>query len=292
MVATRGGRGRPPCKIGLRMPGAFAARTGSRDMSPIEFYLKLRLHGPQVPAALDRARGIAAVARGDRAGALRCDWFLQEPRSELIAMLVLRNLDALESHLQGAQAAYGELVRPGAAELILLGGAGSGVGSALERWLRVAVHAFEFGGGRAAQSAARGFAHEDGAIATPHIEIFTRFAIRSGRNAVFRRSAAALVDIVCAQDPGTPRYDWFYDASGEAGLALDTYADPASMFAHMRNAHDVHEQLLHDATMITEFLGELPPRAREAVAKYDPYVARFVCGIGAHSAGALAPRGD
>ena len=60
---------------------------------------------------------------------------------------------------------------------------------------------------------------------------------------------------------------------------MDCYKDTPSMFAHMKNAHDVHELLFDHSTMVTEFLGELPDEAKAAVARYNPYILPLYAGL-------------
>ena len=90
---------------------------------------------------------------------------------------------------------------------------------------------------------------------------------------------ADLIPIVSSKDPGTTRYDWFYDDEKLQCVAMDCYKDTPSMFAHMKNAHDVHELLFDHSTMVTEFLGELPEEAKAAVARYNPYIRPLYAGL-------------
>jgi quinol monooxygenase YgiN len=111
------------------------------------------------------------------------------------------------------------------------------------------------------------------------IEIYTGFAIQPGQLAQFKRLAVELTNVVRAKDLGTTRYDWFYNDAQHVCIAMDTYVDAPAMFAHMKNCHEAHEKLLPLSTMTTEFLGELPSVAMQAVAKYQPYILKFLCGL-------------
>ena len=145
-----------------------------------------------------------------------------------------------------------------------------------------------FAYGMQARSGIQCVARPAGRQPTEHIEIYTHFALHPGKLDVFKRDAAALLEVVKQKDTGTSRYDWFYDDANLTAVAADTYDDPASMFSHMRNCHEAHNKLLHHSTMVTEFLGTLPLAAMQAVAKYDPYIAPFLVGLRAYSSGGYA----
>jgi quinol monooxygenase YgiN len=144
---------------------------------------------------------------------------------------------------------------------------------------------FRFAAGLGPGSAASSFNPAGGRGETNHIEIYTRFFINPGSLAAFREAAAAMLQTTRENDPGTSRYDWFYDAAESECLALDTYDDAAAMFAHMANCHDAHERLLANATMVTEFLGGLPAAALAGLSKYEPYILPFFAGLKPYSQG-------
>lgn len=215
-------------------------------------------------------------------GLTRCDWFCHESQAEYVGMLGFADERALLGHLTTQGPIYAALQAAGEWRCECLGQPPEAVREALVGWR---VRYFRFALGKAAQSAAGLYRRTAGAALTPHLEIYTRFLVREDRLAAFMQTAQELVEIVKRLDPGTSRYDWFMADDTPIVLAMDTYDDPASMFAHMRNAHDVHEHLMPDATVETEFLGELPAEAAERVARYSPHVLRFVAGLSAHSGG-------
>jgi quinol monooxygenase YgiN len=257
-------------------------------MNPIEIHCKLALEPGSMPCALDQARALVEAARPIQAeelpAVLRCDWFAHDAKQECIGMLAYRGDAALIAHRVAAAESFAALERTGTLEVRFLGQPSA---EAFRHWAHLSPSVVEFDSGITGTPGAARYRDRSAAASKRHIEIYTTFAIRAGRVADFRRNAAAVLDIVKQKDPGTARYDWYYDDATGSCVALDTYSDPASMFAHMRNCHDAHEKLLHDSTMLTEFLGELPPEAMAAVAKYQPYVVRFVAGLQPFSAGGL-----
>ncbi len=257
-------------------------------MYPIEIYCKLRLQPDAQPRSLDIIRSIIEAARtirsGEQSGVLRCDWFVQDAKHEMIGMLAYRDDGALIAHRLAASAFFDALESLAVFEVRFLGRPSA---EALRHWAHLSPSIVEFDSGIRAAPGATQYRQVGAIVPKPHIEIYTTFAIQAGRIADFRRDAAAVLEIVKERDPGTARYDWYYDDASGSCVALDTYDDAAAMFAHMRNCHEAHEKLLHESTMVTEFLGELPPEAAVAVAKYNPYVVRFIAGLTSYSAGGL-----
>lgn len=257
-------------------------------MQPIEIYVKLKF----APAALGRlrdcARAIVAAAKREP-GCIRCDWFLQAQRHEAIAMLVYRDAAALRAHRLAATPEEGQLRSIGSVAVEFLGQPPAQAQLELQSYSPTVMH---FASGLDAQSGAAHFARPEAApgataAATPHIEIYTRFSLRREGLAAFKQGADQLLELVRKGDPATSRYDWFFDDARLACVAMDTYADAPGMFAHMKNCHDAHAKLLEHSVMVTEFLGTLAPEAMQAVAKYDPYIAPFLVGLGPHSAGGI-----
>jgi quinol monooxygenase YgiN len=196
-------------------------------------------------------------------------------------MAVHRDTDALRSHIASAGALYGRLTQQASVALQWIGRPAAAALQALPLQAMIA----DFDSGQGATSGADKFSRDINGQPIPHIEIYTHFAVQPGKLAEFKVHARECLDIVVARDPGTARYDWFYDDANLVSLALDTYNDPQSMFAHMKNCHDAHEKLLRVSAMTTEFLGELPPEAMAAISKYNPYVVRFVAGLKPYSSG-------
>jgi quinol monooxygenase YgiN len=258
-------------------------------MGPIEIYVKLKSRGGDWAAIRSHIDSIISAAKGRGSGLTRCDWFLSEKKQEWVAILVCSGARAAQSHFRDNIADYAGLFERCDLAVDVLSGATPEVLAALpDKGLRV----FEFGGGLKSATGAAQFSADivspvAGRIGSDHIEIYTRFEIKPNDQPIFKQLAAELVSVVKAKDPGTPRYDWFYDDANRLSVAMDTYANASAMFAHMKNCHDVHHELLQHASMVTEFLGELPKDAMQAVAKYDPYIVKFYAGLRPYSSGRL-----
>ncbi len=232
-------------------------------MRPLEFYAKLSIR--DLEQFKRAAAALATAATANDSGVLRCDWYLNEATQESVAMLVWRDRAALQAHRGRAALAVAALSASCECALTSLGELSTAVraelGDCKPQILRYAD----------------GLTKKVTAAGAP-IEIATKFHIRAGMLDVFKRDAIALTDIVRREDPGTIRYDWFYDDANLLCYAMDTYRDSEAMFVHMRNCHAAHEKLLQHSAMVTEFLGALPAPAAAAVAKYNPYVAAFFFG--------------
>jgi quinol monooxygenase YgiN len=217
---------------------------------------------------------IVDAARRPGSGMSRCDWFVNDERREYVAMIVHADADSMQAHHTACSDAYNDLLSHARGALDIFD-ATDIVG---------ALDATEFAGLAGYQL--RQFEYADGLgargarpIADLTIEIVTVFAVLPGQLALFKQQARELTDIVRDRDTGTARYDWYYNDRDNICIALDTYVDAAAMFAHMKNCHDAHEKLLKISTMTTDFLGELPAVAMQVVAKYNPYILRFVGGL-------------
>jgi quinol monooxygenase YgiN len=250
-------------------------------VSAIEIYTKWRVKPERMASFLQTAHDLVARTLTNDPGTLRCDWFVNDDRYEVISMVVHRDTEALAAHVASCGALYGQLIGNAGFDLQWVGRPSATALAALPVTNRIAA----FDSGRQADSGSAGFHRNISAAPLSHIEIFTQFAIHPGKLAEFRQYAKQCLDRVCQSDPGTSRYDWFYDEPNQTCLALDTYNDPASMFAHMKNCHEPHARLLELSTMTTEFLGDLPHYARAAIAKYNPYIARFFAGLKGYSSG-------
>ena len=240
-------------------------------MSNVEFYAKLKIREGQLAAFKRHVDAIVDAAR-NRADTLRHDWFLYEGKGESVVMAVYRDDAAFQSHHAAACEHFDALPRICAPSLEFLGDAAPATQAALAAF-NPRVFKFAYGIKPASTTL-----HE--ALRSPAgIEIYTKFTIFPGHLDGCKRVGADLIPIVSSKDPGTSRYDWFYDDEALQGIAMDCYLDTPSMFAHMKNAHDVHELLFDHSTMVTEFLGELPEDAKAAVARYNPYILPLYAGI-------------
>jgi quinol monooxygenase YgiN len=255
-------------------------------VGPIEIYVKLKSRRGDWATIRSRIDSIISAASRRGSGFTRCDWFLSEKKLEGVAIFVCSGARAVLSHFRDNTAGYAALCECCDMAVEVLNGAAPEVLAALPG---KSPRAFEFGGGLNSVTAAE-FSTDivspvAGRVGSDHIEIYTRFEIRPNDLPIFKKLAAELVSVVKAKDPDTPRYDWFYNDASGLSVAMDTYANAGAMFAHMKNCHDVHHELLQHASMVTEFLGDLPQEAMQAVAKYDPYILTFCAGLKPYSSG-------
>ena len=250
-------------------------------MKPIELYAKLQWRTGGMPTFKECAAAIVEVAK-PLDGCLRCDWFVHEARQEAILMVVWRDAEAQRLFWQSGAALFAKLTQQAAIAVEFLGRPPA-LADIVLRPLMPQV--LQFSRGIDADSGAQKFSRAVTAEQSCHIEIYTHFRIHRECLAPFKSTATELLAIVRSKDPGSSRYDWYFDDERLLCVALDTYDDAPAMFSHMKNCHDVHARLLDYSTMVTEFLGALPPDAMQAVAKYDPYIATFLLGLKPYSSG-------
>lgn len=244
-------------------------------MARVETYARYRIRD----GAVDEFRRLAAaLVRGAGRGGpapVRFDWFSNGDRGEAAAIAIHRDDRALAAHLAAAATGYRALLAT--CEVQSLDVLGAAAPQALAEVFGVAPRAFRFDKGLTRIPAT------DPALGW--IEVYTRFAIRPGELVPFRAYADEIVRIADERDPGTLRYDWYYDAAGEQCIAMDTYAGLKATVDHMKNCHEPHEGLLRHASMVTKFLGELAPDAQARLAAFRPFVLGFDVGLRPRSSG-------
>jgi quinol monooxygenase YgiN len=237
-------------------------------MATIEIHARLTGRTGGFHAVKRIAGAIVVAARQPGSGVARCDWYANDAKRECVAMIEHATAATMQAHYAAAGNHYQALLLHASGALDIFGAPDASTWAALEGYgLRIFQYADRLGA-PAVRNAA-----------VPRIEIYTGFAIQPGQLAQFKRLAVELTNVVRAKDLGTTRYDWFYNDAQNACIAMDTYVDAPAMFAHMKNCHDAHEKLLPLSTMTTEFLGELPDVAMQAVAKYQPYILKFLYGL-------------
>jgi quinol monooxygenase YgiN len=242
-------------------------------MANVEFCAKLKIQVSQLVSFKRHVDAIVGAANAAGSGALRCDWFIDEIKNEAAAMVVYRDESAMLSHHDVVGSHYDALADCSKRELEFFGDPSAAIVKAMSRF-NPRVLKFAYGLNKTSTPMHGALTNE-----VRGIEIYSRFTIHGGHFDACKAVGAALIPIVSSKDPGTTRYDWFYDEASLQCVAMDAYADTPSMFAHMKNAHDVHEELFDHSTMMTEFLGELPQEAKAAVARYDPYILPVYAGL-------------
>ncbi len=240
-------------------------------MSNIEYYAKLKISNGQLSHFKAQADAIVHIAK-DSKSVLRCDWFINEEKGEAVAMVVHTDNAAMQLHHAAAHAHYEAIAACCKGTLQFFGAAPSPIPAALTQ-LNPRTLPFAYGLQATPTTITQSY------LAGGGIEIYTLIDIFAEHLDGCKAVGADLIPIVSSKDPGTTRYDWFYDDEKLQCVAMDCYKDTPSMFAHMKNAHDVHELLFDHSTMVTEFLGELPEEAKAAVARYNPYILPLYAGL-------------
>lgn len=251
-------------------------------MSVIESYAIFRPHDGRVDEFRSLLDLVIDKVGKNEPGTLRYDWFSNAIGTEYLAIDTYVDEAAMFQHQQNVGKQFAQLLGLVDMELEVLGELSSTADQALTR-LGPQRYWFEYGLDQ--HSASDRFIRDAQAGGSDHIEIYTKFTIEPGKAQTFKSLAAELLDVVKTKDRGTIRYDWFYDADGRQCLALDTYRDVEAMFAHMKNANVAHGKLLEIATVVTEFVGELPAEAQAAVKKYEPEIWTFHRGLKPYSSG-------
>ena len=242
-------------------------------MANVEFYTKLKINNGQLADFKRHVDAIVGAGNASNGATLRCDWFINEVKNESVAMMGHRDDAAMLAHHSAVGSHYEAIANISSSELEFFGDPSSAVIKTMSRF-NPRVLKFAYGLNKTPTPV-------HGALTgkTRGIEIYSHFNIYAGHFGACKAVGAALIPIVSGKDPGTTRYDWYYDEASLKCVAMDAYLDTPSMFAHMKNAHDVHEELFDHSTMITEFLGELPEEAKAAVARYDPYILPLYAGL-------------
>ena len=92
-----------------------------------------------------------------------------------------------------------------------------------------------------------------------------RFRIHAGKADEFRELAQECVRIVREKDPGTTVYEWYINRDGTECIAIDGYASPEAVFAHMRNVGATMRKVLKIADASVNLLGDAPQSLIEAL---------------------------
>lgn len=242
-------------------------------MARVETYARYKVHEGKLGAFREK---VTALVEASKAGSpVRLDWFSNDETSEAAGIAIHRDDDAIAVHLERLAPAYQDLLT--VADLMTIDQLGGRVTGPVARAFGQEPRHFDFDGG---VHEVPDFDPEDGVI-----EIFTRFFINPGELETFQAYADEILAIVREKDPGTIRYDWFYDKAGEQCIAMDTYAGWDGTVTHMKNCHEPHDALLKHSKMITEFLGRLKPDLEARLASFKPYVFQFDAGLKPYSTG-------
>ena len=84
-----------------------------------------------------------------------------------------------------------------------------------------------------------------------------RFKIHEGKLEEYKRLSAQAMEIVQTKDPGTLRYDVYFNDDQSECVVLERYRDSEAAIAHASNLGDLFEAVLATVTVVHgELLGE------------------------------------
>lgn len=246
---------------------------------PLAIYLKFAVPPETATLVVDLILALIARTRAAHAGVLRSDLFFSEAMGEGALILRFADAAALGAYLDEFGTTYADL--QGLAEV---SAEGLGVDMAAAARFASRARCFTYAQGLGIDAP---IPDDVGDFPADLVEIYTPFTIAPGKFPEFRRQAQGMIDIVRAKDPGTLRYDWYFDEASSTARARDIYRDAESLFAHMKNCNAVHTDLLACTTAMTnEFLGDLPQPVLDVVSKYETYILPFRAGLRDRSTGA------
>ena len=251
-------------------------------MSAIEAYARVKVHQGCEDEFRDTISPLIAGVRENEPGTLRYDWFTDKDGAEYFSFDTYADEAAMLAHQRNSGKQFMRVLALADISVELLGAPAA---KPDDRPAPFRQQRYSFAYGLGEHSAAANFTADARDSQTEHLEICSKFQIEPGRLDEFKSCAAAVLEVVKDKDPGTIRYDWFYDDANLQCLAMDSYRDADAMFAHMGNASTPHARLLEIATTDTEFLGALSQRAYAAIAKYQPRIWTFHDGLKAYSSG-------
>ena len=251
-------------------------------MSAIEAYARFKVHQGCEDEFRDTISPLIAGVRENEPGTLRYDWFTDKNGAEYFSFDIYADEAAMLAHQRNSGKQFLRALALADISVELLGAPAA---KPDDRPAPFRQQRYTFAYGLGEHSAAANFAAEARDSHTGHLEIYSKFQIEPGQLDEFKSRAAAVLEVVRDKDPGTIRYDWFYDDANLQCLAMDSYRDADAMFAHMENGKTLQARLLEIAATDTEFLGMLPERAFAAVAKYQPRIWTFHDGLEAYSSG-------
>ena len=251
-------------------------------MPRIETYAEFKIHDGRLEDFKQRVESLVEAVKARDPATIRYDWFINEDVGECIAIDIYADEQAMYAHQGNARKYHQAVLECSDTKVEFLGAPSDEV---LKAAAKFSPGIFTFGGGLRPVSSAADFSAKLRSSATGHIEIYTKFKIQQGKLDLFKKRATAVLDIVKDRDPGTLRYDWFYDNDNNECIAMDTYKNAPAMFAHMKNCHEAHAKLLDCSELTNRFLGALPDDAQQVAAKYKSHTLPFFMGLKQYSAG-------
>jgi quinol monooxygenase YgiN len=107
-----------------------------------------------------------------------------------------------------------------------------------------------------------------------------RFTFHEGKVEEFKRLSAECMEIVRAKEPGTLRYDTYFNADESQAMAIERFVDSDALLQHGANLAHLMDAILATGECHGELLGDLSPELRAnfveggPVQLFSPYLSR------------------
>jgi quinol monooxygenase YgiN len=95
----------------------------------------------------------------------------------------------------------------------------------------------------------------------------------------FKELLIQCIDTIKAHEPGTIRFDCFFNADETECVVQEEYNDSASVFAHFSNAGLLVGRLLQFSNMTLEVFGDPSKELKERLAGSNPAIYSFYKGL-------------
>ena len=98
-----------------------------------------------------------------------------------------------------------------------------------------------------------------------------RFRMNEGKVEEFKRLSAQAMEIVKTKDPGTLRYDTYFNEDGSECVVLEMFHDSQALIDHAENLEELAAQILAIVTVVHgELLGDPNDELRAKMAGSGP----------------------
>lgn len=99
------------------------------------------------------------------------------------------------------------------------------------------------------------------------LQVTVHLTLRPGVTSQFERIAAQALAAARDADPGTIRYDWYFDDTRGACVILEAFESSTAFLAHTRNVGPYLQQLSELAEIEVAVFGDASAEVREAATK-------------------------
>ena len=102
-----------------------------------------------------------------------------------------------------------------------------------------------------------------------------RFKFHEGQVEEFKRLSARAMEIVRAQDTGTPQYDTYFNDDESEAIVIERFRDSQALIEHGEHVAALMEPIIATASVSGELLGELSPELRAKMTGDNPQLFRL-----------------